>query len=182
MTSILRQLLAVEAELTDDYVRGDLVGMRRERFERQLLNTAEGRYDVEFARTITATPGTCSATRRSVIDRDRSDWRLAFAWLTFFDGRAFQVSFAALALVLVGLGLWLIWSSRRHAYAGSKRCETVHPPILNLKSRHNLQINPRRLARRRESTRRLRHLNVLRNATHAMETRHQRTKPRQSFP
>lgn len=103
------ELLAVEVELTDDYVRGDLVGLRRERFEKQLLKTAEGPDDVEFARIIAVTP---APTPRAavMVDRDRSDWRSSFAWI-HSRGRAFQVALATLALVFVGLALWLIWSS-----------------------------------------------------------------------
>jgi len=84
------ELLAVEAELTDDYVRNDLVGLRRERFEKQLLNTPEGRYEVEFARIITETPAHAPQAAASVIGRQRTHWTAAFAWLPF-RGRAFQV-------------------------------------------------------------------------------------------
>lgn len=104
------ELLAVEAELTDDYVRKNLVGRRRERFEKQLLNTPAGRYEVEFARIITDAPVPKAAA--PVFDRKRSDWRTSLAWLNF-RGRAFQVSLAALTLVLVGLGLWSFWSFRQ---------------------------------------------------------------------
>ena len=104
------ELLAVEAELTDDYVRSDLVGLRRERFEKLLLDTPEGRYDVEFARMITNAPAPQVAA--SVIHRRRFDWSPAFAWL-HSRSRPFQVSIAAVALVLLALGLWLFWSSRQ---------------------------------------------------------------------
>jgi hypothetical protein len=130
-------LLAVEAELTDDYVRGDLVGLRRERFERQLLNTAEGQYNVEFAKTITAFPAPAPPAATSVRDRSRSDWRHAFEWL-HFRSRAFQVALAAFALLLFGVGLWLIWSFqhrihleeavRNGAPANIKPHESPQPP------------------------------------------------------
>lgn len=131
------ELLAVEAELTDDYVRGNLVGLRRERFEKQLFNTAKGPDDVEFARTITAAPAPTPAV--FVVGHDRSDWRSFFAWL-HSRGRAFQVALAALALVFVGSGLWLVWSAlqprsrsqqavRNGTPTNSKPQESPPPPI-----------------------------------------------------
>jgi hypothetical protein len=103
------ELLAVEAELTDDYVRGHLIGLRKERFERQLLSTAEGKSDVEFARIITSSSSATPWLAAPSAIRHRS---LRFAWLDF-RGRTFQLSLAALALILVAIGLWLFWSTRQ---------------------------------------------------------------------
>jgi hypothetical protein len=106
------ELLAVEAELTDEYVRGNLVGRRRERFEKQLLRTTEGKDDLEFSRIITGSSAIAPQAPTSVVGRRGFDWRGAFRWLDF-RSRAFQISLATLVLVLVALGLWLSWSSRQ---------------------------------------------------------------------
>ena len=105
------ELLAIEAELTDDYVRSDLSGGRRELFEKRVLSTTEAKNDVEFARIIT---GTSATSTQAVLNRDRkrSNWRLAFRWLDFRH-RAFQMSLAALALIFLAVALWLFWSTRQ---------------------------------------------------------------------
>jgi cbb3-type cytochrome oxidase subunit 3 len=96
------EVLASEADLTDEYVRGDLVGRRREQYEKHLLSKIEGKDNVEFARILTA-----SQAATPVPDR-----RPFNSWLDF-RSRVFQVSFATLALIFLAVALWLFWSSRR---------------------------------------------------------------------
>ena len=44
-------LLAFEEELIDEYVRGELLGRKRERFEKLYLDAPRRRRQIEFART-----------------------------------------------------------------------------------------------------------------------------------
>src|SRR5215207_1755624 len=107
------ELQAVEAELTDDYVRGRLSGPRRARFEERLLNSPGRREEVEFARIIAA--GRDAAARAPTparATRPRAGWTVPFLWLGA-QGRALRVSLAAAALLLVAVGLWSPWSSRQ---------------------------------------------------------------------
>ena len=106
------ELLAVEAELTDDYVRGHLVGQRRERFEEHLSGSPEGKYNLEFARIITGSSPTAPQATTSIPGRRQSNWILALGWLDL-RGRVFQISLGALALILLAFGLWLFWSTRQ---------------------------------------------------------------------
>src|SRR2546421_5092925 len=49
----LEGLLAVENDLIDEYVRGELSDSERRKFEGRFLASAEGRRKVEFARALT---------------------------------------------------------------------------------------------------------------------------------
>jgi hypothetical protein len=51
------RLLAVEAELIDDYLRGDLTNDRKHRFESRYLTTPEGIKKVQFARSLAVSLG-----------------------------------------------------------------------------------------------------------------------------
>ena len=50
---LFEELLAVEAELTDDYVRGLLVGRKRKEFEKRMLNSPDRLDQLELGRLIT---------------------------------------------------------------------------------------------------------------------------------
>jgi hypothetical protein len=130
------ELLAVEAELTDDYVRGDLVGLRRERFEKQLLGNPEGQNDVEFARIITDSDANTPRAATSVINRRRPDLGHKFAWFDF-HGRAFQLSLAALVLIIVGLGLWFLWSYRQTRLRGEQAVRDPAPGSIKVQESPN---------------------------------------------
>ena len=47
-----KNILAVEAELIDQYVRGELAGAERQKFETRFLASAERRRKVEFANAL----------------------------------------------------------------------------------------------------------------------------------
>jgi len=63
---LFEQLEAVEAELTDDYVRGVLRGREREEFEKRMLRTSGGVAEIEFSRRITGY-GSRQPARRSLL-------------------------------------------------------------------------------------------------------------------
>ena len=95
---LFEQLEAVEAELTDDYVRGFLDGRRRKEFEKRILTAPGGAENIDLARLITG---------RS--DRRRSLLAGLKAWIAGLSlhARLLQVSAAAATLALViTLGLF----------------------------------------------------------------------------
>ncbi len=124
MTNHFEELLAIEAELTDEYVRGDLVGRRRERYEKHLLSTLEGKDDIEFARLITASSATAHKPQ-PIIDSQAIQLatRICVAGLW---RPAFQMSLAALALIFLAVGSWLFWSSRSDTTAQSKQFKSQY--------------------------------------------------------
>jgi len=89
---IFEQLEAVEAELTDDYVRGVLSESRRKEFEKRLLTAPGGAENVNLARLITGRTG----RRRSLIASLK-------AWIAGvgLNARLVQVSAVAVTLALV---------------------------------------------------------------------------------
>src|SRR5262245_14185340 len=62
----LKQLLALECEIIDDYARGDMPAPERRRFERRALASPQGREQVARARKLQAQ-----------LDRVASEWRAA---------------------------------------------------------------------------------------------------------
>ena len=114
------------------------MGRRRERYEKQLLSTIEGKHNVEFARLLTgsSTAPQAATTPFAVPDRKRFNWRSAFAWLDF-GGKAFQMSLAAMALIFLVVALWLFWSSRQ---TRPHQEQVVHEPTpTDVKPQHSPQ-------------------------------------------
>lgn len=108
---VFEELMAVEAELTGDYVCGELERHRREQFERHVLRSPAGRGELELARLITQTPasgGTPELLTSTTARERRSKWRAFLASLGTHR-QAWQFSFAALLIVAVGIGVWMLW-------------------------------------------------------------------------
>jgi len=102
---IFEQLEAVEAELTDDYVRGVLQGPRRQKFEKRLLRSSGGAADIEFSRRITGWSGRQPA-RRSFLTGLKA--RISdFASPMWLFRAAAGVAAAVMLVIAVG---WLSWN------------------------------------------------------------------------
>jgi hypothetical protein len=106
----MRNIVAVESELIDEYVRGGLSDSDRLQFERRFLASAERQRKVEFARALAnviprATAG--DATRPATVSAPASWWN---SFITFVRGLnpAFKFSMAAATLTLVIGVSWLI--------------------------------------------------------------------------
>lgn len=121
---VFEELMAVEAELTDDYVCGELEGRRREQFERRVLRSPARRGDLELARLITghraaghdaSEPGTPTAARGRP-----SKWQ-AFLALLGPHRRAWQLSFAAVFIVAIAVGVWMLWTRSQTGEIASVR-------------------------------------------------------------
>jgi anti-sigma factor RsiW len=140
---ILAQLLAVENDLVDEYVRGELTGEARHRFERMFLNSAERRRKIAFAgalgRLDTASLGapsgaTAAAEAESTspdttINGPRADSAPSSRLKHLFGSLARfpytpQLSFAALVLILlIGGALFFVNRQRREETAARRQPE-----------------------------------------------------------
>ena len=106
----LDELLAVEDDLLDQYIRGELQGWQREKFEERLLATPRQRERVRDAQILTARIGAGGTTTSP--DANRQTGSSSFP---FFNRRnlalALPLAFAALVL-LAGTG-WLLTRTAR---------------------------------------------------------------------
>lgn len=107
---LFEELLAVEAELADDYVRGDLVGVRRAAFERRLLHSPEGAKQIALAKLITRTGRSqIKAVARTVPTERRVNW-----WSSgWFAGPAQFVPVGAAVILVIGISLGLLWWNKQ---------------------------------------------------------------------
>lgn len=106
------ELMAVEAELTDDYARGTLKGREREQFEQHLLRSPVWRDELALAKLITQTPtsgGAPELTASTTARERRSKWQAFLASLGTHR-QAWQFSFGAVLLIAVGIGVWMLWT------------------------------------------------------------------------
>jgi hypothetical protein len=112
----LQNILAVERDLIDEYVRGELSGIDRQQFEQFFLASPERRRKVEFARTLTnvvAESPHAESVARSVIQHDSISWWDSF--LAWFRGPSLVLKFSlAVVALMVALGVfWLITETVR---------------------------------------------------------------------
>src|SRR5262245_47518508 len=110
--SYLRLIEAVEADLIDAYVRGEMADPERQQFEGRFLVSPQRRKKVEFARALAqvaseSKPVLAGAEeKRSTVTR--VSWREAFAQIVRGRSPAFQFGMAAVVLILAGLVSWQI--------------------------------------------------------------------------
>jgi hypothetical protein len=106
----MRNIVAVESDLIDEYVRGGLSDSERLRFERRFLASAERRQKVEFARALADVIPKATAedaSRTATVSAPASWWNSFIASLRGLSP-AFKFSMAAAALTLVVGVPWLI--------------------------------------------------------------------------
>jgi hypothetical protein len=120
---LFEELLVVEEELIDDYVRGGLSAKERQQFVERFMSTAEGRERIEFSRVLKKAAGTQTQTASEV--RRQSFWQSASTWLAGagvgmpFSTRAIQgaqrvqYAMAAVMAVLLIAGAWLVVQNNR---------------------------------------------------------------------
>jgi len=106
----MRNIVAVESDLIDEYVRGGLSDSERLRFERRFLVSAERQRKVEFARALANVIPRATAedvTRPAPASAPASWWN---SFITSLHGLnpAFKFTMAAAALILVIGVPWLI--------------------------------------------------------------------------
>ena len=109
---VLQEILAVEQDLVDDYVSGDIPADKLRKFETHFLASAERREKVAFARALATVVNETPAPRetRAVMTAAPSWWEGLTA---FFTRPLTAYSFAAAALVLFAVGSWLVFDRIR---------------------------------------------------------------------
>jgi hypothetical protein len=122
--SIFEELLAVEAELTDDYVRGDLVGTRRTAFEKRLLNSPDSAKQLRLARLITQNDPSRRVFSAKPLQPTKTNRWFSAAWLSAPNR---LIAAGAVALVVVGISAGLLlWKER--GFQPSAKVAPVPPP------------------------------------------------------
>ncbi|HWO03070.1 MAG TPA: hypothetical protein VNS63_27765 [Blastocatellia bacterium] len=112
----LQSILAVEADLIDEYVRGGLYENERRQFENRFLASNEGRQKVQFAKALAKVAGESVVTetsRRPVVARATTSWWSSFIAALGNASPAVRLSMAAASLVLVIGAAFLTWQTIR---------------------------------------------------------------------
>ena len=106
----LQNILAVEADLIDEYVRGGLDQNERRQFETRFLASSERRQKVDFAKALARVTGESVATetvRRPALTVTPDKWRHSFIASLRGASLAVRFSFAAASVVFV-IGIALL--------------------------------------------------------------------------
>jgi anti-sigma factor RsiW len=111
---VVQEILAVEQDLVDDYVSGDIPEERRRKFETHFLASAERRKKVAFAKAL------ATVVNESPVSQEQPaivTVAPAYSWRTrltaFFARPVTAYSFAAASLVLFVVGSWLVFDRIR---------------------------------------------------------------------
>ncbi len=105
----LQQVRAGEKDLIDEYVRGELSETMRPAFERRFFASAHRRRQIEFARAFTQVVAEGAATASSdVAPAAITSWWNSFLLLRRGPHLAFRFSLAAIALIVIVGGVWLV--------------------------------------------------------------------------
>jgi hypothetical protein len=103
------QLQAVEEELNDAYVRGELSGSEREQFERRVSASPEWRQRVEFARALYAV----GRERQAEVRPEPIPWWRSLVAFFSAQSPAFKLATMAAAIAIIAAGTWLILETAR---------------------------------------------------------------------
>jgi hypothetical protein len=112
----LQNIQAVESDLIDAYVRGELSGRERQQFEGRFFASAERRQKVEFARALARVlPETTVTEKRSRLAVARPQISLRDSLAAFLRGLSPVARLAlAAAVLLIGIGgSWLVTETLR---------------------------------------------------------------------
>jgi hypothetical protein len=106
----MASITAVENDLIDEYVRGEIPETDRRRFEARFLATESRRRRVEFARALTHLLDETRVTERETrtVSDTRSSWRDALAAFIHGLNPAGRIALATATLILLIGGAWLI--------------------------------------------------------------------------
>jgi anti-sigma factor RsiW len=117
--AVFEELLAMEAELTDDYVSGALTGAQRAVFEARLLKGANGAETIELSRLITR-QRSARSRMPNVAAQAKHAFRSPLAWLAT-PGQWFGFPLAAAAVLVVAIGLgFLLWKRQQPNQSAGK--------------------------------------------------------------
>jgi len=102
----LASITAVENDLIDEYVRNELSGAERQRFEKRFLASAERRKRVEFARALAGVVSEQAVPKKITVQETKS-WSWMDSIYAFINGLtpAAKMAFvSAVPLLLIGVG------------------------------------------------------------------------------
>ncbi|QQS48406.1 MAG: hypothetical protein IPM66_07145 [Acidobacteriota bacterium] len=110
----LRNVLAVERDLIDEYVRGELSAVERQQFEKLFLASPERRRKVEFARALTSLVSEAPQPEKAGRPAEPgASWLDSLVAFLLGSNPALKISLAAASLFFVIGGLWLITGNLR---------------------------------------------------------------------
>jgi len=150
---VLQEILAVEQDLLDDYVSGDIPKEKLRNFETHFLVSAERRKKVAFAKTLATVVNETPAFQedRAVITvASASSWRTRLT--AFFIRPLTAYSFAVASLVLFVVGSWLIVDRIR-----------LHSELTQLRSNQDSQLAQRQQLEKDLANERLKNDELLAN-------------------
>ena len=110
----LASITAVENDLMDEYVRGELSAADRQRFESRFLASAERRKRVEFAKALRTFVSESAGLEKKVVhDAPRWSWRDSiYAFLGGLNPAA-RLAFAGAAILVIAAAAWLFVETLR---------------------------------------------------------------------
>lgn len=129
------ELDAVEADLVDAYVQGELSGDRLNRFETQYLTSPLRRDKVEFARTFhryAEAHSFAGATAQPMVAKAPTRRRSFSSWFETFNNMipSMRWGFALATAILLAAGVWWIFQgSPRHSDNPSIASFVLAPPL-----------------------------------------------------
>lgn len=102
----LANITAVENDLIDEYVRNELSGAERQRFEKRFLVSAERRKRVEFARALAGVMSEQAVPQKIVVPEAKlwSWWDSIYAFISGLTPAAKMAFVSAVPLLLIGVG------------------------------------------------------------------------------
>lgn len=110
----LASITAVENDLIDEYVRGELSTADRQRFETRFLTSAERRKRVEFAKALRTVVSEPAGPEKKVV-QDARKWSWGESLYAFLVGLnpAARLAFVAAAILLIVGAAWLFAETLR---------------------------------------------------------------------
>jgi hypothetical protein len=110
----LASITAVENDLIDEYVRGELNADARQRFESRFLASAERRKRVYFAKALRSIVSAPTATEKTFVQPART-WSWRDSLYAFLNGLnpAARLAFVAAAILVVAGAAWLFVETQR---------------------------------------------------------------------
>lgn len=141
----LASITAAENDLIDEYVRHELSGADRQRFEQRFLASAERRKRVEFAKALATVVSEAPATEKSV-----RTWSWRESLYAFFSGLnpAARVAFVAASILLVVGAAWLFTETLRlrrqvTQLEAQNHSQQTLQQALDLERKRNEELNAR---------------------------------------
>ena len=144
----LASITAVENDLIDEYVRNELRGVDRQRFEKQFLASAERRKRVEFARALANVVDEQTVTKKTVVYETKSwSWRDSiYAFINGLTPTARIAFVSAVPLLLIGAGYLSIETLRlrrelTELQAANQSQQKSQQEALELERHRNQELN-----------------------------------------